>query len=85
MLMGRYGNKTLVNGQDRYTQAITGNTTRLYLTNTANVRPFNLTISGAEMKIIGSDIGMYEKPTIINNIIIAPAERYIVDVYFPHT
>jgi suppressor of ftsI len=83
MLMGRYGNTMLINGQETFGFATKrGDVTRLYLTNTANVRPFNITIPGAKMKLIGSDIGMYERPQMVENILIAPAERYIVDVYF---
>jgi len=81
-LMGRFGNTMLVNGQTAYVlEANKGDVVRLYLTNVANVRPFNLHIDGVQMKLVGSDMGMYEHEMIIDNIIIAPAERYIVDVY----
>ena len=34
------------------------------------------------MKLIGGDIGKYERETFVDSVIIAPAERYIVEVYF---
>jgi hypothetical protein len=33
------------------------------------------------MKLVGGDIGKYEREEIIENLVIAPAERYIIDVY----
>lgn len=83
-LMWRYGNTMLINWQTNYNLTwSSGQIIRFYLTNTANVRPFNLTISGAKIKLIGSDIWLYEKPSFVKNILIWPAERYIVDIYFP--
>ena len=82
-LMGRFGNVLLVNGRTDYVlQVNKGDVVRFYLTNVANVRPFNLVIEGARMKLVGSDLGMYEKEMFVDNVIIAPAERYIVDVHF---
>jgi len=37
------------------------------------------------MKLVGGDIGKYEKETFVDSVIIAPAERYIVEVYFPES
>lgn len=56
---------------------------RLYLTNVSNTRVYNFQIPGIQMKLVGGDIGKYEKETFVNSVIIAPAERYIVEVYFP--
>lgn len=82
-LMGHYGNVLLVNGQQNYNlQAKQGEVVRLYLINSANVRPFNFSIKGLKMKLVGGDSGAYEKATFVNNIILAPSERAIVDVYF---
>jgi suppressor of ftsI len=83
-LMGHYGNVMLVNGKENFIlTGKTGEVKRFYLVNSANARPFNFTIPNAKMKLIGSDNGAYEKASFVNNIIIAPSERYIVDVYFP--
>jgi FtsP/CotA-like multicopper oxidase with cupredoxin domain len=82
-LMGRFGNVMLVNGQTNYTLDVEqGNTIRFYITDVSNVRPFNLSIGGASIKLIGSDIGRYEKETIVDSLIIGPAERYIIEVNF---
>jgi FtsP/CotA-like multicopper oxidase with cupredoxin domain len=82
-LMGHYGNILLVNGQQNYNlQAKQGEVVRLYLINSANVRPFNFSIKGLKMKLVGGDSGAYEKATLVDSVILAPSERAIVDVYF---
>jgi FtsP/CotA-like multicopper oxidase with cupredoxin domain len=44
-IMGRFGNHYLINGSEDYTLNLTqGETTRLYITNSANVRAFNISI-----------------------------------------
>ena len=85
-LMGRFGNTQLVNGQLKPTlSGTTGEVRRLYILNTASVRPFNFTITGgAKMKLVGGDNGKYEKETFVDGVVIAPSERMIVDVYFPN-
>lgn len=82
-LMGRFGNVMLLNGEVQPTISVKqGETARFYILNTANVRPFNLSIENTEMKILGSDLSAYEQPFTTSNVIIAPAERYIADVTF---
>lgn len=82
-LMGRFGNTMLVNGLTDYTLSINkGDTVRFYLTVSSNVRPFNISFGDAPIKLIGSDMGRYEKETITDSIIIGPAERYVVEVTF---
>ena len=54
--MGRFGNVMLVAGEtDLALDAKRGEVVRLYLTNTANTRVFNVTLPGAEMKLVGGD------------------------------
>jgi FtsP/CotA-like multicopper oxidase with cupredoxin domain len=82
-LMGHYGNVLLVNGQQNYNlNALQGEVVRLYLINSANVRPFNFSIKGLKMKLVGGDSGAYEKASFVDSVILAPSERAIVDVYF---
>lgn len=82
-LMGRFGNVMLVNGETDYQlQAKQGEVVRLYLTNAANTRLFNFTLPGAKMKLVGADVGKYEKETFVDQIMIAPGERRVVDVFF---
>ncbi|HEU0236163.1 MAG TPA: multicopper oxidase family protein [Candidatus Limnocylindrales bacterium] len=81
--MGRYGNLMLLNGEANATlQARQGEVIRLYLTNTANVRPFNLRIPGAQLKLVGGDGGRIEEETFVDEVLIAPSERAVVDVLF---
>jgi len=84
ILMGRFGNTMLVNGETNFEmRAKTGEVKRLYLTNVSNTRVYDFQIPGVQMKLVGGDIGKYERETFIDSVIIAPAERYIVEVYFP--
>ncbi|MGH7498291.1 MAG: multicopper oxidase family protein, partial [Gemmatimonadales bacterium] len=43
---------------------------------------FNLSFPGARMKLVGGDVGRYERETWVESVPIAPAERYVVDVRF---
>jgi FtsP/CotA-like multicopper oxidase with cupredoxin domain len=81
--MGRYGNVMLINGEpEAALVARQGEVVRLFLTNTANVRPFNLQIPGARMKLAGGDGGRIERERVVDSVMIAPSERAIVDVQF---
>ena len=56
--MGRFGNVMLVGGEtDPAPSAQQGEVVRLYLTNTANTRVFNVALPGARMKLVGGDSG----------------------------
>ncbi|MGQ0539192.1 MAG: multicopper oxidase family protein, partial [Gemmatimonadaceae bacterium] len=82
-LMGRFGNLTLVNGEPLYTLGVRrGEVVRFYLTNVANARLFNVSFRGARTKLVGSDMGNFERETFTTHVPLAPAERYIVDVLF---
>ncbi|MEK6920285.1 MAG: multicopper oxidase family protein [Nanoarchaeota archaeon] len=82
-LMGRFGNVMLINGQTDYTINVTqGDIVRFHLTNAANSRVFNFSITHAQMKRIGGDSGAYQKEAFVPSIIISPGERYTVDVLF---
>ena len=82
-IMGRFGNTLLVNGTTDYElQVNKGEVVRFLITNVANVRPFRLSFTGAELKLVGSDVGKYEREEFIDDLIISPSERYIVEAYF---
>ncbi len=82
-LMGRFGNVFLVNGEPEYSISVDrGEVVRFFLTNVSNTRTFNLTFGGAPMKVVGSDIGLYERETWSPTVVIGPAERSIVHVRF---
>jgi FtsP/CotA-like multicopper oxidase with cupredoxin domain len=82
-LMGRFGNTLLVNGRTDWSLNVArGEVVRFYLTNSSNARPFNVSFGDARMKVLGSDLGSFEREEWVESIVIAPAERYIVDVQF---
>jgi FtsP/CotA-like multicopper oxidase with cupredoxin domain len=82
-LMGRFGNVFLVNGEPGYELAVRrGEVVRFLFTNVSNTRTFNLSFPGARMKVVGSDLGNYEREEWIESVVLAPAERYIVHVRF---
>jgi FtsP/CotA-like multicopper oxidase with cupredoxin domain len=81
--MGRFGNTWLVNGEPELSlDARRGEVLRLYLTNTANTRIFNVGLRGARMKLVGGDSGHYEREEFVERVLIAPSERAVVDVLF---
>ena len=81
--MGRFGNVMLVAGEpELHLEARRGEVVRLYLTNTANTRVFNVTLPGAQMKLVGADAGHYEREELVDEVLIAPSERVVVDVLF---
>jgi len=81
--MGRFGNVLLINGETRFTgQARRGEVVRLYLVNTANTRIFNVAVTGAPAKLVGGDSGRYERETFVDEVLLAPSERAVLDVLF---
>ena len=50
----------------------------------SSTRVFNLSFQGARtrMKVVASDLGRYEQESWVDNVVIAPAERFVVDVRF---
>ncbi len=85
-LMGRFGNVLLVNGDAHYRLDVErGAVVRFFVTNAANARIYNLSFSGAEgrMKVVAGDVGKLEREEWVQSLVIAPSERYIVEVRFP--
>jgi FtsP/CotA-like multicopper oxidase with cupredoxin domain len=81
--MGRFGNVMLVAGApDLEVDVKRGEVVRLYFTNTANTRVFNVALPGAQMKLVGADAGHYEREEIVEEVLLAPSERVVVDVLF---
>ena len=79
--MGRYGNLLLIGGQTDLTlTARAGEVLRLWLTNTANTRVFNVRLPGARMKLVGGDSGRVEREEFVSEVLLAPSERAVVDV-----
>ena len=81
--MGRFGNVMLTNGEtDLRAEAKVGEVIRLHLVDTANTRIFNFGLSGARMKLVGGDSGRVEREEFVDEILLSPSERAIVDVLF---
>src|SRR5215204_1787476 len=81
--MGRFGNVMLVNGEGRFSgEAAVGEVVRLYLVNTANTRIFNFALPGARMKLVGGDSGRLEREEFVDEVLLAPSERAVLDVLF---
>ena len=81
--MGRFGNVLLVAGEPELAlTAQAGEVVRLYLTNTANTRVFRVALPGARMKLVGGDSGRVEREQFVDDVVLAPSERAVVDVLF---
>ncbi len=81
--MGRFGEVLLVNGEtDLSLDARLGEVVRLYFTNTANTRTFKVALPGARMKLVGGDSGHVEHEEFVEDVVLAPSERVVVDVLF---
>jgi FtsP/CotA-like multicopper oxidase with cupredoxin domain len=81
--MGRFGNVLLVAGEaDPQLSAKSGEIVRFHLTNTANTRVFKVKLPGARMKLVGGDSGRVEHEQFVEELLLAPSERVIVDVLF---
>src|SRR3954469_12799120 len=81
--MGRFGDVLLVNGETELKlTARRDEVVRLYLTNTANTRVFNVALPGARMKLVGGDSGRVEREEFVEAVVLAPSERVVVDVLF---
>jgi suppressor of ftsI len=82
-LMGRFGNVLLVNGSPEYSLHVTrGEVVRFYLTNASNTRVFNVSLPGALMKLVAGDVGKVEREAWVTSVVLAPAERYVVEARF---
>ena len=79
--MGRFGNVFLTGGDpDLRLEARSGEVVRLWLTNTANTRVFNLAVPGTRLKLVGGDSGRVEHEEFVESVVLAPSERAVVDV-----
>ena len=79
--MGRFGDLLLIAGEPHLDLAARqGEVIRLFFTNTANTRVFNVAVPGVRMKLVGGDSGRVEHERFVDSVILAPSERVIVDV-----
>ena len=81
--MGRFGDVLLVSGEpDLSLTAQHGEVVRFCLTNTANTRVFRVALPGARMKLVGGDSGHVEHEEFVEDVVLAPSERVVVDALF---
>src|SRR4029079_17565701 len=81
--LGAFGNVILPGGETHLALAAqVGEVVRFYFTNTANTRLFNVAVPGARMKLVGGDSGRCECQTVVDDVLLSPSERAIVDVLF---
>jgi FtsP/CotA-like multicopper oxidase with cupredoxin domain len=81
--MGRFGDTLLIAGEPELgLTAKRGEVVRVYLTNTANTRVFKVALPGARMKLVGGDSGRVEHEEFVEDVVLAPSERAVVDVLF---
>ena len=81
--MGRFGNVLLIGGEtDLSLTARLGEVVRFYLTNTANTRVFKVAIASAQIKLVGGDSGHVEREQFVDDVVLAPSERVVIDVLF---
>lgn len=86
-LMGNYGNRMFINGQldDPVDFGVASLNSEKLVTfiNSANARPYRLKVSkGIEMSLLADDASAYQDETIIDELIVAPSERYTVRLSF---
>ncbi|HEX6990869.1 MAG TPA: multicopper oxidase family protein [Gemmatimonadales bacterium] len=82
-LMGRVGNVLLVNGEPDYRLTVhRGEVVRFFLTNVSNSRTWNVSFGGAPIKVLASDVSRFEHEEMVPSVVLAPAERYVVEVRF---
>jgi FtsP/CotA-like multicopper oxidase with cupredoxin domain len=82
-LMGRVGNVLTVNGETRYSLSVNrGDVVRFFLTNVSSSRTYNVSFGGAPIKVVASDVSKFEREQRVPSVVIAPAERYVVEVMF---
>jgi FtsP/CotA-like multicopper oxidase with cupredoxin domain len=82
-LMGRVGNVLLVNGEPAYrAQAKRGEVVRYFITNVSSSRTYNLSFGGAPIKVVAGDVSKFEREEYVPSVVLAPAERYVVEVRF---
>jgi FtsP/CotA-like multicopper oxidase with cupredoxin domain len=81
--MGRFGDVLLVAGEPELSlTAKRGEVVRFYLTDTANTRVFKVALPGARMKLVGGDSGRCEHEELVEEVVLAPSERVVLDVLF---
>jgi FtsP/CotA-like multicopper oxidase with cupredoxin domain len=81
--MGRFGDVLLVSGETNLRlSAQLDEVVRFSLTNTANTRVFRVVLPGARLKLVGGDSGRVEREEFVEDVVLGPSERVVLDVLF---
>lgn len=82
-LMGRFGNVFLLNGEPSYALDVRrGEVVRFLLTNASSARIYNVSFGDAPIKLVAADGGKLGREAWVESVVIAPSERYVVEVRF---
>ncbi len=82
-IMGRFGNVFMINGEPDYKLNVKkGEVVRFFLTDVSNTRMYNLSIGDMPLKLVAADLGKYEHEEMVDNVVIAVAQRYVVEAKF---
>ena len=80
-IMGRLGNLLMANGEaDRRVGLTQGQSVLLRLVNAANARFFDLYLEGHTLTVVGTDGGFLAEPYTVDHLVVAPGERWMVEV-----
>lgn len=86
VLMGRFGNAFLANGDTDLVIEVKKNAyVRFYATNACNTRVLNIGVDMTWLKVIGSDNGRYETSYLAATEYFGPGERVVFEAAFPDT
>lgn len=81
-MMGREGDLLTVNGVDRPTLQFPGGEVRLRLLNASNARYYRLHLPGVAMRVVATDGRAVPVPYGVDELLMAPGERYDVVAQF---
>lgn len=82
-MMGREGSLLTVNGAERPRLQVLGGAVRLRLLNASNARYFRLHLPNAVLQVTATDGGSVGTPYEVDELLLAPGERYEVVAQFP--
>ena len=82
-LMGRFGNVLLVNNEKMFTVNVEkSEVIRFLVINVANTRTFRLSMPGVMIKRVAGDLSLYEKEEFVDEVILSPSERVLIEIAF---
>ncbi len=82
-MMGRFGGTVVVNGEKDYRfEAEAGEIVRYHILNVASARPYKVRFEGMPTRLVASDLSTYERAEEVDSVMVGPAERFSVDVFY---